>query len=580
MPDGRVLIAGSKPHYFYRFSGTEFHTELRIEAFSPEYLLSEKASIRPIILELPEMISYGSGFDVVMTTELPVVGIIEINITSAPFATHYFSQGQRLVKLAVSSAILDGLGSYRVNGEYQAKNQDMSELELWRDYLNVKAKTTAEKKGYEVQSGHKRVNYTFTFKHRRDVQRRAISNCRLLHSFVSIGIIDQRCFLKIRGNKKKKKKKGGNKQEVSSTLLEVMVKNDISPNGDKIVKGRGNLSKLSNDLRKLHKEAIAIRNLQAHLYINKDSKLIMDSVENVIHIVARYRKRMKDYPFSWRSNKMLDRNYWLYRNLHDKSRKNLRKSPKEGFVFRDSHRIPHVKGSDNCSTRGRLSWATSGPLVDTRMVLERGHAIDPSTNLPNENEAKIWMDFVNFDKETPDSISVDEEKKTIEVDHPIVSVIGNFAVNAFNNACEMHVKKGEHNNLHDSEFAICNYLKFGMSYHFYMTIEAIEEGNLGTYLAEVICNSSDGARTLCKFVLTDQEPLGTKALAVYYLSCLRSISKTVDGVGRDLQSEIASAELSRIRRLCDKTLEGLHQRLYQDTELLFPPDCSRTTKRG
>ncbi|GKD61622.1 aldehyde oxidase GLOX [Tanacetum coccineum] len=114
MPDGRVLIAGSKPHYFYRFSGTEFHTELRIEAFSPEYLLSEKASIRPIILELPEMISYGSGFDVVMTTELPVVGIIEINIASAPFATHYFSQGQRLVKLAVSSAILDGLGSYRI----------------------------------------------------------------------------------------------------------------------------------------------------------------------------------------------------------------------------------------------------------------------------------------------------------------------------------------------------------------------------------------------------------------------------------------------------------------------------------
>ncbi|GKE06218.1 hypothetical protein Tco_1398236, partial [Tanacetum coccineum] len=73
---GKVLIAGSKPHYFYRFSGTEFHTELRIEAFSPEYLLSEKASIRPIILELPEMISYGSGFDVVMTTELPV-GIME-----------------------------------------------------------------------------------------------------------------------------------------------------------------------------------------------------------------------------------------------------------------------------------------------------------------------------------------------------------------------------------------------------------------------------------------------------------------------------------------------------------------------
>ncbi|GJW18506.1 lipoamide dehydrogenase 1 [Tanacetum coccineum] len=80
---------------------------------------------------------------------------------------------------------------------------------------------------------------------------------------------------------------------------DINVKNDISPKEFKIVKGRGALSKLSNDLRKLHKEAISIKNLEAHLYINKDSKLIMDSVENMIHIVARYRKRVKDYPFSF-----------------------------------------------------------------------------------------------------------------------------------------------------------------------------------------------------------------------------------------------------------------------------------------
>ncbi|GJW85420.1 aldehyde oxidase GLOX [Tanacetum coccineum] len=55
--NGRVLICGSNPHYIYRFSGTEFATELRIEAFSPS---------------------------------------------------------QRLVKLALSSAILDGLGLYRI----------------------------------------------------------------------------------------------------------------------------------------------------------------------------------------------------------------------------------------------------------------------------------------------------------------------------------------------------------------------------------------------------------------------------------------------------------------------------------
>nr|XP_043635840.1 aldehyde oxidase GLOX [Erigeron canadensis] len=113
LPDGRILVAGSNPHYFYKFNA-EFPTELRIEAFSPEYLLAEKANIRPIILKFPEEIQYGSGFDLVVTTQLPVVGIIEVNIASAPFATHSFSQGQRLVKLAVSSAIPDGSGSYTI----------------------------------------------------------------------------------------------------------------------------------------------------------------------------------------------------------------------------------------------------------------------------------------------------------------------------------------------------------------------------------------------------------------------------------------------------------------------------------
>ncbi|GJY03552.1 aldehyde oxidase GLOX [Tanacetum coccineum] len=61
----------------YRFSGTEFPTELRIKAFSPEYLLSKKASFRPITLLAQD------------------------------------DKLWELVKLDVSSAIPDGLGSYR-----------------------------------------------------------------------------------------------------------------------------------------------------------------------------------------------------------------------------------------------------------------------------------------------------------------------------------------------------------------------------------------------------------------------------------------------------------------------------------
>ncbi|KAJ7961354.1 glyoxal oxidase-related protein [Quillaja saponaria] len=113
LPDGRVLIAGSNPHYFYKFNA-EYPTELRIEAFSPEYLSADRANIRPTIEGIPETVRYGDVFDVVITVSLPVVGIVEVNLGNAPFATHSFSQGQRLVKLAVTPAIPDGDGQYKI----------------------------------------------------------------------------------------------------------------------------------------------------------------------------------------------------------------------------------------------------------------------------------------------------------------------------------------------------------------------------------------------------------------------------------------------------------------------------------
>lgn len=113
LPDGRVLLAGSNPHYFYKFN-VKFPTELRIEAFSPEYLSADRANIRPAIEEIPDTVRYGGKFDVVVSVSLPVVGIVEVNLGNAPFATHSFSQGQRLVKLAVTSAIPDSAGRYKI----------------------------------------------------------------------------------------------------------------------------------------------------------------------------------------------------------------------------------------------------------------------------------------------------------------------------------------------------------------------------------------------------------------------------------------------------------------------------------
>jgi hypothetical protein len=113
LPDGRVLLAGSNPHVFYKFEA-EFPTELRIEAFSPEYLSLDRANLRPMIEGIPETVSFGESFDVSVSVSLPVVGIVEVNMGSAPFATHSFSQGQRLVKLAVTSAFPDGDHRYKI----------------------------------------------------------------------------------------------------------------------------------------------------------------------------------------------------------------------------------------------------------------------------------------------------------------------------------------------------------------------------------------------------------------------------------------------------------------------------------
>ncbi|KAJ6806937.1 putative WSC domain-containing protein [Iris pallida] len=121
LADGRVLVAGSNPHYFYKFYNVSFPTELRLEAFSPEYLDDDKANIRPTIEMAPDEIRHGAEFDIEVTTELSLVGIVELNLASAPFATHSFSQGQRLVRLEVTppSMLVEGGGANREPYRYR-----------------------------------------------------------------------------------------------------------------------------------------------------------------------------------------------------------------------------------------------------------------------------------------------------------------------------------------------------------------------------------------------------------------------------------------------------------------------------
>ncbi|GJY40227.1 TolB protein-related protein [Tanacetum coccineum] len=67
------------------------------------------------------------------------------------------------------------------------------------------------------------------------------------------------------------------------------------------------------------------------------------------------------------------------------------------------------------------------------------------------------------------SETVNTEKTQIQLDHPIVSAIGNCAINAFNDLCK-------------------------------------EEGILGVYEATIACDPVDGRGSVVKFILTDQKP--------------------------------------------------------------------------
>ncbi|KAL9235102.1 hypothetical protein vseg_009895 [Gypsophila vaccaria] len=119
LPDGRVLLAGSNTHYFYNFN-LQYPTELRLEAFSPEYLSPDRSNLRPKIITYPKSLTYGEAFEVEIVVTLPIVGVNEVNLASAPFATHSFSQGQRLVKLNVTPAIpiINGIviSGYKISG--------------------------------------------------------------------------------------------------------------------------------------------------------------------------------------------------------------------------------------------------------------------------------------------------------------------------------------------------------------------------------------------------------------------------------------------------------------------------------
>ncbi|RVX15296.1 Aldehyde oxidase GLOX1 [Vitis vinifera] len=100
--DGRVLVGGSNPHIYYKFTGVLYPTELRLEAFSPEYLDSGFKNLRPTIISPTSQAKIGYGKD--LTVRFSVTGTLDpdtvsVTMLAPSFTTHSLSMNQRLLVL-------------------------------------------------------------------------------------------------------------------------------------------------------------------------------------------------------------------------------------------------------------------------------------------------------------------------------------------------------------------------------------------------------------------------------------------------------------------------------------------------
>ena len=110
LPDGRVMAGGSNPHFDYKLTGVQFPTELRLDAYSPYYLESVYAVLRPKIITVSAPapnVAYGATFTVTFSVAygLTSSNVVKFNVYAPPFTTHTTSMSQRMLSLSASTPL-------------------------------------------------------------------------------------------------------------------------------------------------------------------------------------------------------------------------------------------------------------------------------------------------------------------------------------------------------------------------------------------------------------------------------------------------------------------------------------------
>ncbi|KAG9446365.1 hypothetical protein H6P81_012493 [Aristolochia fimbriata] len=116
LPDGRILVAGSNPHRNYVFDGGDrrvkefFPTELRLETFTPHYMLPFFDAKRPANLTVlgSAAVRHGEEFRVRFGLARRPAKVVEVYLYAPPFVTHSFSMNQRMVKLKWRGMVREG----------------------------------------------------------------------------------------------------------------------------------------------------------------------------------------------------------------------------------------------------------------------------------------------------------------------------------------------------------------------------------------------------------------------------------------------------------------------------------------
>ncbi|XP_048433515.1 aldehyde oxidase GLOX1-like [Pyrus x bretschneideri] len=114
--DGRVLVGGSNPHIYYEFKNVLFPTELRLEAFNPDYLDAKYANLRPKIVAPKSQgtITYAQKLAVRFSvTGTVATNLVSVTMVAPSFTTHSFSMNQRVLVLAAESVTNVALSTYQ-----------------------------------------------------------------------------------------------------------------------------------------------------------------------------------------------------------------------------------------------------------------------------------------------------------------------------------------------------------------------------------------------------------------------------------------------------------------------------------